>query len=277
MWSTAAPALSVGDAIAAVLSGRESDLGKRLTNAAVEITEKSHVFRDAAAAGKCWELQGRDFQVSEITNSEMVKVYDNRFVRGVGRYIYDDMMSRAELKLCPLCDYGLVSTLDHFLPKSTFAALVIDPWNLIPVCKDCNYALLADEATSAETEHIHPYFWTDSEGWLVGSLEHLDPPFIKYSVSCPPSWSSTHKERVINHFERLELASRYGTISATGIQEVSQGVRALLPFDSPEILESHLVEQAAALADKFGDNYWRTVMWRTLAQDSWYWQEWIWT
>lgn len=277
MWSTSPPAMTVRDTISACSGGDQTDLVKRLLAAEEEISGKSLGFQDAAKSGACWTLQGDDFQVTGVSPREMVKVYTYNLVRGSGRPLYDEIMSRAALQRCPLCDHGLPSTLDHFLPKSEFSALAIDPWNLVPVCKDCNYSLLADKAKSAETEHIHPFVWVDGEGWLAGSVAHLDPPFVEFRVSCPESWPQHQEDRVRNHFERLKLASRYAAISATGVQEVTQGLRSLLTLGSPNSVEDHLAEQADGLADRFGNNYWRTVMLRALAEDPWYWREWVWS
>lgn len=44
-----------------------------------------------------------------------------------------------KITVCPVCDQKSdLRELDHFLPKSIYPFLSLHPFNLIPVCKDCN-------------------------------------------------------------------------------------------------------------------------------------------
>ena len=72
----------------------------------------------------------------------MVRVYDGRMAAqgSPGRTIYDAIKLASPNGLCPLCGQRVVATLDHYLPKSRYAALAVNPANLIPACSDCNKA-----------------------------------------------------------------------------------------------------------------------------------------
>ena len=50
------------------------------------------------------------------------------------------LMSLANTGKCPICGIGQASTLDHYLAKTIYPTYAVTPYNLVPVCKDCNFA-----------------------------------------------------------------------------------------------------------------------------------------
>jgi len=56
--------------------------------------------------------------------------------------------NRLVSKICPAClgtmDLGKAQ-LDHYFPKSHFPALSVQPYNLVPVCSDCNSSVGSEE------------------------------------------------------------------------------------------------------------------------------------
>ncbi len=276
MWTATPPTATLSDHLDACETGMEENLAARLRTQRDLLETLSLEFRKAAHLGTCWNLSKSKFHVPNIPDSELIKLYRYHFVRRNGRKYYDQILSNALLKRCPLCEDGQVSTLDHFLPKKHYPALSVDPWNLVPACRDCNTELRAMSATSPEDEHIHPYFWQDTEEWLFGVVHQSDSPFIEFSVRTPNSWDTLKTKRVENHFKRLGLKERFAVASATGIVQTTASLGSLLITGDPERVRSHLEEVTAHLLSTFGANYWRTAMLKTLASESWYWDWWIW-
>lgn len=276
MWSIQPPLERVDTAFDLCTSGNQTDLVRRLMAGKTDILSAAGRFLEAVKAGACWRLTGDDFRVSGVTGGEMRHVYEYYFVRGGARCLYDGIMAQSILRRCPLCECGHVATLDHFLPKGVFSALAIDPLNLVPACRDCNAILSSDLADSPETEHIHPYFWHDEDNWLTGSVIQTDAPFVEFRVKCPEEWPTTKTKRVEAHFARLELGRRLAVASASAVQEVICSLSPLMRIGEPELIRSHLVDAAESTAKGFGENYWRTVMLRTLADDEWFWLSGVW-
>ncbi|MFT3832540.1 MAG: HNH endonuclease signature motif containing protein [Micropruina sp.] len=206
----------------------------------------------------------------------MKKAYDNRLVAGRGRHLYDKILVAALRRQCPYCEYGMVSTLDHFLPKSAFGALALEPWNLVPACKDCNHSLGAGSADDASTELIHPFVWADQETWLAASIMDGDEAVAEYRVEKPLAWSDETFSRVQSHFSRLKLKTRYAEISAGAIHEITHSLQHLRAVGQPEVIGVHLAELADAQRLARGPNHWRTALLAALAVDEWYWRSWIW-
>lgn len=276
MWSISPPTDRISSAFALCTSGNQTDLIQRLIASRAKILSASARFVQAVEVGESWRLTAADFTVTGVTGKEMARVYDYYFVQGGARCLYNRIMSQSVLGRCPLCECGNVSTLDHFLPKSVFPALAIDPLNLIPACRDCNHTMQADLATSPDTEHIHPYFWKDEGSWLKGSIVQSDAPFVRFYVQAPPDWTPTRVKRVESHFARLALGRKLAVASASAVREVTLSLAPLIAIGDSELVHSHLVEVAESTAEGFGENYWRTVVLRTLADEEWFWSNRIW-
>jgi hypothetical protein len=79
--------------------------------------------------------------------------------------------NRAILKVCPACDgesptitrERVFSDVDHFLPKSLYPFLAIHPYNLVPICTDCNRYFkrdvdpIGDHQRETLVDIFHPY------------------------------------------------------------------------------------------------------------------------
>lgn len=126
---------------------------------------------------------------SRVTNNkdekkEIVNLYEkfkrNKSVSG----FYDKLM--ASSKRCVYCNKGFTKTLDHYLPKSNFPLVSIEPSNLIPCCYDCNSTLNALSQNKQSHRHpllIHPYFNTNNsiyeEQWIFADIPNNQPFFDK--------------------------------------------------------------------------------------------------
>jgi hypothetical protein len=60
---------------------------------------------------------------------------------------------------CPMCGSGATGTLDHYLPKSSYAQFSFFSRNLIPCCAKCN-SLRQDSVRGIAVDEraVHPYF-----------------------------------------------------------------------------------------------------------------------
>lgn len=55
--------------------------------------------------------------------------------------------------------------LDHFFPKEKYPYLAINFYNLIPICKWCNYIKNNDDVLDDKEGIFHPYFWYLDKLW----------------------------------------------------------------------------------------------------------------
>lgn len=275
MWRMSQPELTTREVVEACSAGA-SGLSEHLRSAIQSMESNATQLRAAIEGCECWKLSAEDFPLVVATAEEVQCAYNSRLVKGMGRPIYDKILAAALRHQCPYCESGTVSTIDHFLAKSAFGALALEPWNLIPACKDCNHSLGAGSAEDANSEFIHPFVWEDDEAWLRAVIVHCDEPVAEFEVAKPTAWSDETFSRVCSHFSRLKLKKRYTEISAAAILETTCSVQHLRCLNEPGEVRNHLAEQADAQLCARGPNHWRTALLRALADDEWYWQTWVW-
>ena len=157
---------------------------------------------------RCWDGTG-------ITADDLVEVYEKKLVSSVnGRKIYDTILQRAELDVCPICGVSDATTLDHYLPKSIYPILAVTPNNLIPVCTKCNKNKHDAFETEPNLAPIHIYFDKPIvDPWLQAEIS-FNPTTdkeltISFSAECPPSWDAVLSSRIEKHMKLYGLDVPY--------------------------------------------------------------------
>jgi hypothetical protein len=144
---------------------RDKVLAHRFISLTTEIEAAANAYEAAATASKlCTLVEQNGVGGGVVTTKEMIGLYEGRMVppKSRGRVVYDRLMASASNGICPLCGQRTVGTLDHYLPKTKFPAVAVNPLNLIPTCSDCNKAK-DDEITATEEKQIFTRISTISE------------------------------------------------------------------------------------------------------------------
>ncbi|MFD4865301.1 HNH endonuclease [Streptomyces sp. NPDC058412] len=273
MWPLGRPRHGARDSYEACISRtREITRRTRLRAAADAVEAAGEAYRLGAAAGSLHALRPEEFQIPGIGQDEkaVTWVYENGMVKGgPGRAIYDELMASPKHGQCPLCGHGIVSQLDHFMPKSSYPALCVDPLNLIPACSDCNKTKGDTKATRAEELPLHPYFDDiDSEPWLAARVIHEDGSVrLEFYVSPPDSWDQVLTDRARNHFRLFNLRKTYALQANWYIGEIRGRLRGILTRGGADAVRAELLEGAdSSLSER--PNSWIGVTYRSLAEDS---------
>lgn len=175
---------------------------------------------------------------NKLFNNDMRKIYDEYFVGHRCGGFYDEIINNAknpEIQ-CPFCG-GINSPneLDHFLPKKYFSYYAIFPYNLIPICKDCNQIYKKEfYSTDKNQQLIHPYLDSEqvfNEKWLyarftTNSLLDIEGKLsVEFYVNPPSNWEEDKKEKVIIHFGRFHLAKRFAVHSVTSLKTLLDQIK----------------------------------------------------
>lgn len=248
---------------------QDTELRERMARVENEIMEADVAFRSAVEALQLHTLKASDFALTGIKDEEMVATYDKRLVGGIkGRRVYDALRVSAEL--CPLCGVGTVTTLDHHLPKAKYAALTVNPSNLIPACMDCNKNKTTRTPTCAEDEPLHPYFDDiDAEQWLKAVIVEGDSPQAEFYVDPPQSWSDILAARVRFHFHEFRLAKLYRLKAVTELGGIQHQMLTVLRSGGASALQQMLRTQAESRA-QYDRNGWQAALYDALADSEWY-------
>jgi hypothetical protein len=218
---------------------------------------------------------GKDESIvfEDVTRGELRNLYKQQMVGKdkPGRKIYEQLRALSKGRPCPYCGVGLTTTLDHYLPNAKYPFYSVLPINLIPSCKDCNTGKLASSASTAEEQHINPYydkqhFFVDQ--WLFADVDQTDPAIVKFCVRPPKSWDgdSVSKKRVEAHFNDFSLSDRFSIAVAEQLSILRYDLAHLGDATSRK---EELVRHAncCALVHK---NSWQTALHQALAESNWY-------
>ncbi|WP_156725842.1 HNH endonuclease [Streptomyces apocyni] len=244
----------------------------QLLNAANAVQQAGQALREAAASKKLHDLDPKGFKVPEIADDHFVDwAYENGMQTVGGRVIRDELMAAPLNERCPLCRQGTVRQLDHFMPKSHFPALCVDPLNLVPVCERCNLIKGNKRPDRAENTLLHPYLDRVShDGWLDARPIHDSGTVrLRFFVSPPASWDATLIARVENHFRLFELGRRYAIEANRAISDVTYSVERQRKRGGARMVRVYLGDEAES---RFAVdlNSCEGITYRTLAADDLY-------
>jgi hypothetical protein len=251
---------------------RDRTLASRINSSKESIKEKETEYRNKATASELYKIGQHDSVGKLVTKDEMMKLYDNKFVKEgqPGRLYYNEIINLAPLNLCPYCLQRTVTTLDHYLPKSLYPAFAITPINLVPSCKDCNTAKLVESPICKNEESLHPYFDdVNNKQWLFAKIVRTNPVSFEFYVNSPEEWGDILKTKINNHFKNFSLGELYGIHAASELMNVQPTLQELYEFAGTEEVEKHL---CLLIRGRFKNNKnsWQTAMYQAMAVDSWF-------
>lgn len=172
--------------------------------------------------------------------------------------------------ICPLCWISESSTLDHHLPKSAFPEFAIFPPNLVPSCSHCNNTKLnffIDQTTGIRL-FLHPYYdKLPDEPCLNLKVRVQDEGIIlTFKIIQIEGMSNEIFSHISSHFKRLDLGNRYRKNALDVLTGARYGLGKLYESGANSVSE-YLKKEAVSNESAFGRNYWRTVLFSTLASD----------
>lgn len=247
---------------------QDQDLQQRLSSVTPAIVDASRDFEVKAARAETYKIPTQKTVAGIVSSKEMRNVYDNKFAKSgsPGRSYYDRYLAAPPHGICPICGIRIVSTLDHYLPKSKHPSLVVTPKNLIPTCYDCNLGSKKTfDANNEEEVPLHPYF-DDVEyvRWLFVNLTIKGTDLIpSYFVLKPNDWSETFYHRVQHHLVLYNLPLLYSIHAEQEIVGCKQRwQRIYQKCDLVTLRES--LEDDCGGRESLSLNSWQSALYRAL-------------
>jgi 5-methylcytosine-specific restriction endonuclease McrA len=167
--------------------------------------------------------------------------------------------------LCPYCFTVKWESFDHFAPKSLFPEFSILTLNLIPACYRCNTR--KGDAWTIGGNLIVLNLYVDewpAYKFLELDLEYDDTLGATVHFRLSPTALGNDAMRMKSHFQKLDLLKLYAEAGASAITEY----RAILGrhvFSSEAEVVTSLREEAEALRELYGVNYWKALIADSLA------------
>lgn len=255
---------------------RDDEFRNRLENCVEDIVRFTQEYEEKMNDGQVHTIPIHKM-INNITKDEMVKVYEQKMAKKgqPGRKYYDQIMSIPKHGICPYCGEGVVSTLDHYLPKSKYVSLIVTPSNLIPSCFDCNKTKTDDDFEKFTDVTINPYFDNiGDEIWLKANISFQDDDFIiKYEVNKPDTWRDDLFTRVKTHFRIYKLNKLYSSKAAQKMVGIKR--KMIKQYDKCGI--DGVMEYFKDGLDEYSYNLnsWQSALYRGLIENSEIEQEWL--
>ena len=267
------PIHQAGDTFQTCISRvRDKALRERLLDGRYAIEHASLDYDRAAQNQVLHEFVSCTTVNGNISSQEMQDVYEQRMVKkeSPGRPIYNELLQNAPLGSCPYCAQRIVSTIDHFLPKSSYPVLSVAPLNLVPCCKDCNDARNAYVPKSAADVPPHPYYDDiDTVEWLVADVIEQFPPALRFEVIVPTAWDTNYTNRIKTHFRILDLETYFATEAARELLNISHQLNGLFLKGGINAVRTQLCERAESLG-KIHRNSWQRATYLACAKSDWF-------
>lgn len=253
---------------------RNKSIADALASAKTNVEEAHRAYLGAAGRGHFWGLRTTDFQCDGVTQAQTDWLYNTKLVGGNPRQraVYNRIKSGAVDDLCPFCNHRDVYDLDHFLPKESFHLLAVNPWNLVPSCKECNVNKKAHKADQATNEFFHPYFNVPRGRWLGAEVRSGERPTLRFMVIAPDGWSEIDFKRAEFQFDRLKLDRLYRAQTGAEIRVLASSLLGIFRSGGPEGA-GRVRRKLAELADErepAGKNDWKLAMYTAMAESDWY-------
>ncbi|QEY25911.1 HNH endonuclease [Neisseria zalophi] len=205
-----------------------------------------------------------------LKNEYMVQLYNYCLRDCRCGNIYDTIINLAKSPeiQCPFCGgISIPSQLDHFLPKVRYGHFAVFPYNLIPICKDCNTEYKKEFLpTTKGKQLIHPYLDDNcffNQQWLYAKYINST---IEYSVEPPNDWSNDKKEKVLFHFEIFKLKERFaqnavGTLSDLLVQIENSKLYGM----DMDIFEKSILDSVIQKESRI--NHWKRVLYSAVKSE----------
>lgn len=253
-----------------------ADLAARFNAATADFLALANLYENRANTNELYLFpssqwgNGAALVFRELTKDELIALYTNHMAKRdqPGRSCYDQIMSLAPLGKCPLCGFGQVSTLDHFLSKARYPSFSVLPLNLIPACTDCNKGKGAG-VLDAQNQIPHPYFEVariETDTWLYATVTKTSPATAAFSVIPPDYWPEDLARRVVNYVRDLNLSTRFAIEAASELASLSD---ILSRFETSQQIYEHLglIAQAERSNRR---NSWKAALYEALSESVWY-------
>lgn len=186
-----------------------------------------------------------------------------------GSALYGELLAIGGAR-CPMCGFGEVSTLDHYLPRTAFPEFAILALNLVPACGRCNQLKGAHVGLEPEVQFLHPFF--DSLA-VVPILEckfavQGGSALIIFRIRRTHHVAEDVLSRVRFQFSRLRLANRFRAEALAEIGERRTTFSQYATAKGSVGLRDYLRTESRGYVAAHGPNHWKSALYRSLARNN---------
>lgn len=244
------------------LSFKKGEIKRVLDKYKDSILNESKVY-DEYVPSNIENYKLRDYSKDKDDKNQIIKLYTQKFENkdSVGRKYYNIILSNTSK--CPICGYGPVCQLDHFIPKTMYPQLSITPNNLIPICGFCNHEKNDTFKFKYDEIPFHPYFEEMPETWLECKINFNVGTILNYELYCGKN-DSIYAKKYRSHLSAFNLEVTFCSFSAAMLDDIASMHFNLLNMNvNGDELRKSIIEEKRS-AEKNDTNGYKAVLYRAL-------------
>lgn len=269
------PSFRPGTVFDSCVEAKQSDnLKIKLRKIRPEITNENIVLKRKGNTSLFHQMRRGNGIPPDVTKEEMEDLYESSFSQSkvVRKKYYDKIKLSAKDDICPYCAQRNVSTLDHYLPKSLYPKLVVNPLNLIPCCMECNHIKREHYPKNNKEQILNPYFDSLTKDiWLTATIKKQGrrPPTLLFKAKPSNRIPALFSERIIWHFNKFKLAELYTSQSARQLTGIAESLKREWEQGGEDNLRIALEEHYITWST-VNVNSWQSAMFAALCESQWF-------
>lgn len=164
--------------------------------------------------------------------------------------------------ICQNCTIGEVNSFDHYVPQTEFAEFSVNPLNLIPCCSKCNEHKSSIWRINGKKKFLNLYIdpLPVEQYLFVNVIVSYNSIDIEYYLSNQNGISAELYGLIENHYDKLDLLTRFRENSDIVISELDTQIRASVKINSIDQIKSTIIEECNANKQLLGHNHWKLVL-----------------
>ncbi|MEZ8372621.1 HNH endonuclease [Vibrio splendidus] len=211
---------------------------KNIRRVKQDLINDTKIYQKLAVSGKFHEVKKQISNVDEEVSKSLKVLYDAYVKKsGVTKFIFK------QSHVCAGCQKSYAterSTKDHFLPSSVYPNFFVLPWNLIPICGDCNRAKNDAYPKNSKENLPHPYFngLLFKKNWIKVVIKEVKP--LKFELAFDKALRASEKQMVLNHLVTFKLEGAFNSHMSTLFDEIDDELRDTFKANGAANLKAYL-------------------------------------
>lgn len=210
--------------------------------------------------------------VTQVVKSDMNWLYEHRLRDSVpGRNIWADIVALAGRR-CPFCHLSKPRTIEHSYPQVFYPRLAVEPLNLVPACRDCNFERNSGHGGIT----VSPYFdsWAIDVPWLWAEMaDGSEPQDLQFSIKRSSYFTDDQWNALTQFVEDVDLLDRYVDLAIEAFSEFVSGLLLVDSALSMTTVRPSLRDKVISQHETYGINRWQTAAFeawdRSVARINW--------